>query len=134
MKKFVPPSIHVVEHVGPLNNAQFAAMSDSELEAYLRENGYWEKKKLYRANHNYALREIAGEHVLVPTGDLPGDRMITLNRSCAFLWQQLQEQKTIGDLIFAARQRFADPNGELEKHIQEFVEYRVQTGHIWEVK
>lgn len=134
MKKYVSPAVHVIEHVGPLDNAQIAALSDSELEAYLLENGYRERCKLFRVNANYVLREIAGEHVLVPTGDLPGNVMITMNKPCAFLWEQMQEPKTIGDLIFAARQRFEDPSGELEKHIREFIEYRVKTGHIWEVE
>lgn len=134
MKKYESPSVHVIEHVGPLDNAQIAALSDSELEAYLKENGYRERSRLFRVNENYVLREVAGEHVLVPTGDLPGNVMITMNRPCAFLWEQMQEPKTVGDLIFAAKEIYDDPQGELEKHIREFVEYRVQTGHIWEVK
>lgn len=121
-------------HVGPLDNGQIAALSDAELEAYLREHGYWAQKQLYQANGNYILREVAGEHVLIPTGDLPGNVMITMNATCAFLWKLLQEPRTIGDLIFAAKEAYDDPQGELDKHIREFVEYRVQTGHIWEVK
>ena len=134
MRKYVSPSVHVIEHVGPLDNAQIAALSDSELEAYLKENGYRERSRLFCVNENYVLREVAGEYVLVPTGDLPGNVMITMNRPCAFLWEQMKEPKTVGDLIFAAKQRFDNPTGELEAHIREFVEYRVQTGHIWEVK
>ena len=89
MKEYVSPSVHVIEHVGPLDNAQIAALSDSELEAYLKENGYRERRRLFRVNENYVLREVAGEHVLVPTGDLPGNVMITMNRPCAFLWEQM---------------------------------------------
>lgn len=134
MMKYESPTVHVTQHVGPLDNAQIAVLSDAELENYLREHGYWEKKKLYRANGNYVLREIAGEHVLIPTGDLPGNVMITMNGTCAFLWKQMQEPKTVGDLILAAKEKYDDPQGELEKHVREFVEYRVKTGHIWEVK
>ena len=134
MSKYESPVFHETEHVGPLENDQIAQLSDAELETYLRENGFLKQKKLYRVNGNYVLREVAGEHMLVPTGDLPGNVMITLNPSCAFLWQQLQEPKTIGDLIVAAKERFDDPTGEMEAHIKEFVEYRVQTGHVWEVK
>lgn len=133
MKKYESPSVHVTEHIGPLDNAQIAALSDAELEAYLKEHGYWEKKKLYRANGSYVLREIAGEHVLIPTGDLPGNVMITMNKTCAFLWKQMQEPKTVGDLILAAKEKYDDPQGELEAHIREFVDDKVQTGHIWEV-
>ena len=134
MKEYVSPAVHIIEHIGPLDNEQIAALSDSELEAYLKENGYRERSRLFRVNENYVLREVAGEYVLVPTGDLPGNVMITMNRPCAFLWEQMKEPKTVGDLIFAAKQRFDDPTGELEAHIREFVEYRVNTGHIWEVE
>lgn len=134
MKEYVSPAVHIIEHIGPLDNEQIAALSDSELEAYLLEYSDLAHSRLFRVNDRYILREIAGEHVLVPTGDLPGNVMITMNKTCAFLWEQLQEPKTIGDLIFAAKQRFDDPSGELEKHIREFIEYRVKTGHIWEVK
>ena len=109
-------------------------ISDSELEAYLLEYSDLAHSRLFRVNDRYILREIAGEHVLVPTGDLPGNVMITMNKSCTFLWQQMQEPKTVGDLIVAAKQRFDDPGGELESQIREFIEYRVKTGHIWEVE
>ena len=130
MKKFAPPEVHAVCIGGGLSGDQLAALSDEALAAYLKENGWQEAKRRYRASEKYILREIAGEFVLVPTGDGPGNAMITLNKTCAFLWQQLQQEKTIGDLILASRRRFADPNGGLEADIKEFVEYRVKTGHI----
>ena len=91
-------------------------------------------EKRYRANGNYVYRKIAGEGVLIPSGDLPGNVMVTVNETCGFLWAQLQEPKTVGDLIAAARAAYDDPNHELEAQIREFVEDRVKTGHIWEVK
>ena len=36
-------------------------------------------EKRYRANGNYVYREIAGEGVLIPSGDLPGNVMVTVN-------------------------------------------------------
>lgn len=91
-------------------------------------------EKRYRANGNYVYRKIAGEGVLIPSGDLPGNVMVTLSETCAFLWEQLQEPRTIGDLIAAAKAAYDDPKHELEAQIREFVEDRVKTGHIWEVK
>ena len=91
-------------------------------------------EKRYRANGNYVYREIAGEGVLIPSGDLPGNVMVTVNETCGFLWAQLQEPKTIGDLIAAAKAAYDDPNHELEAQIREFVQDRVKTGHIWEVE
>ena len=91
-------------------------------------------EKRYRANGNYVYREIAGEGVLVPSGDLPGNVMVTLSETCAFLWAQLQEPKTIGDLIAAAHAAYDDPKHELEAQIRASVQARVKTGHIWEVE
>ena len=91
-------------------------------------------EKRYRANGNYVYREIAGEGVLIPSGDLPGNVMVTVNETGGFLWEQLQEPRTIGDLIAAAKAAYDDPSHELEAQIREFVEDRVKTGHIWEVR
>ena len=134
MKEYTSSSFQIIGHVAPLNDAQLAEMSREEFEADLLKRGNREREKRYQANTHYILREITGEYVLVPSGNLPGNMMATMNRSCAFLWRLLQEPKTTGDLISAAKQQFDDPAGELEQHILEFIEYRVKTGHIWEVK
>lgn len=89
-------------------------------------------EKRYRANGNYVYREIAGEGVLIPSGDLPGNVMVTLNETGAFLWAQLQEPKTMEELIAAAREAYDDPNGEMEAQIRDFVSEKLKTGHIWE--
>lgn len=133
MRTYEKPCFHLTEHIGPLDNEQIAALSDAELEAYLSNNGFRESVKLYRANGNYVYRKIAGEGVLVPSGDLPGNVMVTVNGTGGFLWEQLQEPKTIGELIAAAKAAYDDPNHELEAQIREFVQDRVKTGHIWEV-
>ena len=91
-------------------------------------------EKRYRANGNYVYRKIAGEGVLIPSGDLPGNVMVTLNASGAFLWEQLQQPRTMDELIAAARAVYDDPNHELEAQIRAFVEDRVKTGQIWEVE
>ena len=134
MRKYEKPCFHPTDHIGPLGNEQIAALSSAEPEAHLSENGYRESTKLYRANGNYVYRKIAGEGVLIPSGDLPGNVMVTVSETCGFLWAQLQEPKTIGDLIAAAKAAYDDPNHELEAQIREFVEDRVKTGHIWEVR
>lgn len=42
---FVAPELTVLPHIGPLTNAEIAALPDDALETYLRENGYFEAKK-----------------------------------------------------------------------------------------
>ena len=87
----------------------------------------------YRVNGHYVYREIAGEGVLVPAGDLPGNVMVTLNETGAFLWRALQEPQTMESLIERARAAYDDPQGELDAQIRAFVEESIQTGHIVEV-
>lgn len=134
MTKYESPSFHLVELSGPLDCREIAALPDAELEAYLTEHGYEKNKRLYRANGNYVCRRIAGEAMLVPVGDVPGNVMLALSDTCCFLWEQLQEPKTVADLIAAARSEYDDPEHTLEAQVREFVEDCIKTGHIWEVK
>ncbi len=51
----------------------------------------------------FTLREIAGDYIVVPTGDnyLDFGAVISLNESGAFLWNQLLEEKNSNDLSAA---------------------------------
>lgn len=97
----------------------------------LENNG---QDRRYRANGNYVYRKIAGEGLLIPSGDLPGNVMVTMNETGGFLWEQLQKPKTVDELIAAAQAAYDDPSHELEGQIRAFVEERVKIGHIWEVR
>lgn len=50
----------------------------------------------------FILREVAGEQVVIPTGDaLDLNMMITLNESGAFLWKQLEQENTEDGMVSA---------------------------------
>ena len=50
----------------------------------------------------YILREIAGEYVVIPSGeDLDLNLMITLNETGSFLWQKLTDGATEEELVQA---------------------------------
>ncbi|MBQ2833310.1 MAG: PqqD family protein [Clostridia bacterium] len=98
------------------------------------EKGHKEDGKHYQASKDYILREIADESMLIPSGDLPGNKLIMLNDSGAFLWKALQTPKTMEDVINMARESYEDPDGMLEAHIQDFLKEKMSTGHIWEVE
>lgn len=100
----------------------------------MRENGFFEAKRRYQANEEYVYRQIAGEGVLVPGGRLAGNAMIMLNATCAFLWNQLSEPKTIDELIKAAKAAYDDPQGDIETHIWAFVKEAMENGYIKEVE
>ena len=54
-----------------------------------------------RLKDGFLLRKVAGEYVVVPTGDSMVDfkAMISLNETGAFLWEQLTSDKTEQQLV-----------------------------------
>ncbi len=54
----------------------------------------------YIANSDYVLREIAGEFMLIPTGNLSmtTNGVVTISESAAFLWKKMDEGKTLSQL------------------------------------
>ena len=55
-----------------------------------------EREIKYIANKDYVLREIMGEYMLIPTGELSMKYkdVMTVSESVAYLWQKLEEEKT----------------------------------------
>lgn len=56
-----------------------------------------------RASEDFVLREIAGEHILIPIG-AAAERLyglVSLNETGLFLWQLLREEQTESTLLHA---------------------------------
>lgn len=71
----------------------------------------------------YIIGSIGGENVVLPSGDnLDLRRMITLNDSAKFLWEQLQEDMSEEDLLQAVLSTYEDVDQEeVKKYISDFV-------------
>ena len=56
-----------------------------------------------KIKEGFVLRQIGGNHIVVPIGSQTIDFrcIITLNETGAFLWQQLQQERTAEDLVAA---------------------------------
>ena len=76
-----------------------------------------------KLSENFVLKNIAGENVVLPSGDdLDLSVMISLNDTAKFLWEQLQEDKTEEDLLQAVIANYEDVDQEeAKKFISEFV-------------
>ncbi|MBU0609115.1 MAG: PqqD family protein [Armatimonadetes bacterium] len=61
-----------------------------------------------KVKDGFLLREIAGEHIVVPIGervvDLNG--LLTLNATARVLWEELATEQTEDDLVEALTERF----------------------------
>ena len=71
----------------------------------------------------FVLRTIAGETVVVPSGDeLDLSFMITLNETGAFLWKRLEEETTQEQLVQAVLAEYDITAEDADRYISKFVE------------
>lgn len=72
----------------------------------------------------FVLKNIAGTNVVVPLGDntVSFKAIITLNETGAFLWQQLETEKTPDDLLKAMLSEYAVDEATAKADILEFVD------------
>lgn len=71
----------------------------------------------------YIMREVAGNHVVVPTGQasLDFNGMITLNKTSAFLWKELADDKNESQLLAALLETFDVEEVIAREDISEFL-------------
>ena len=62
-----------------------------------------------KVNDQVILREIAGEYILLPVGELANTfrGIMSLNGSGLLLWKKLQQDCTEAELIAAVKEKFA---------------------------
>ena len=71
---------------------------------------------------DFILREVAGETVVIPTGDaLDLNMMITLNETGAFLWKQLSEETTEDAVVAALLSEYDVDEEAARTHVAAFV-------------
>lgn len=81
------------------------------------------QSKRYKANPDFLLREIGGEAVLVPLGDVGvfENTMLSLNETCAFLWKAFQSPKTAQEVIDEAKEAYEGDAAEIEQGVLGFI-------------
>ena len=82
-----------------------------------------ERNALYLVRPGYVVREVAGEFLLIPVTaqeDRPG-QMAVMNETGKFLWEQLQEEKTMEQLLAAMTEEYEVSRGEARGDIEEFL-------------
>lgn len=109
-------------------------LSGSETQEHLPEGTDKGDVRMFKANPDFLLREVAGEAVLVPVGEagIFENSVISLNETCSFLWKLFQEPRTVEDVIAEARKEYSDPDGEMEQGIKDFIREYLQYGLLKE--
>lgn len=93
-----------------------------------------QQKTEYSANPNYVIRKVTDQYLLVAVGDteVMQNKLMTLNETGRFIWDNLQDFLTIEELTARAKEQFIDKNGALEQEIYSFVKTLVKIGLIEE--
>ena len=84
----------------------------------------------YRANPNYLIRKVTDQYLLVAVGssEVMQNKLMTLNETGRFIWDNLQDFLTIEELAARANKQFIDKNGTLKQEIYSFVKSLVKLG------
>lgn len=78
--------------------------------------------KIYSVKSGYVFREIAGEFLVVPVTPDDGVKgMMILNPVSALLWQMLQSEKTVDELIKGVTSEFDVADDEARADILDFL-------------
>ncbi len=76
-----------------------------------------------KIKNGYILREVAGNHVVVPTGNTSVDfsGVITLNDTGAYLWKLLGKEKTEQELLFGMLEEYEIDEATAKADLSEFL-------------
>lgn len=79
----------------------------------------------------FILREVAGEIVVVPSGDtLDLNMMITLNSTAAFLWKLIDKGANEDELVSALLEEYELSKEDAKIHIKKFGETLNEHGFL----
>ena len=98
-----------------------SSLSDAELKISMEQNGY-HFSKTYQANENFIYRKIADSDVLISVGENIADfnGYVQLNESAAFLWNELQQPKTMDQLEQALQKKY---DLSYEKTVEDVIDF-----------
>ena len=86
------------------------------------------ENKKYSIKQGYVVREIAGEFIAVPVDSSCGTNIIILNPVSKLLWEELQKDVTLTELVDKVTSSFDVSREEAEKDTKEFLFELLQLG------
>ena len=84
-----------------------------------------------KLKEGFLLRQIAGEIVVLPTGnELDLNMMITLNETGKFLWERLEKGAQEQELVAALLEEYEVDETAANKHVADFLEKLNEFGFL----
>ena len=76
-----------------------------------------------KVNSDFVMRNIAGENILVPTGEAAEkfNGMITMNEVAAFMWQNIDEVESKEDLVKIVLNEFEVDEETATRDVENFI-------------
>ena len=86
--------------------------------------------RIMRIKKEYVLREIAGDYIIIPVGAtvLEFNGLITVNEVGVTLWEMLQEEVTMEDLVQGVLNEYDVQEEDAREDIQEFLNELIKGG------
>lgn len=75
-----------------------------------------------KIKEGFILRQVAGDTVVLPSGDMDINAMITLNETGTFLWQKLEQETTVDELVAAVLAEYETDEATARTAVEGFVE------------
>jgi hypothetical protein len=90
--------------------------------------------KFMRVGKEFMLREIAGDYIIIPTGEtsLEFHGLITVNEVGVFLWNMLQNDVTIEEMVAGVLEEYDVEEEVAKEDIQEFLNALIEGGILTE--
>lgn len=84
-----------------------------------------------KLKEGFILQEVAGETVVLPTGDsLDVNMMITLNSTARFLWERMEQETTKDALVDALLAEYGIDRGTAQLCVDNFIEKLVENDFL----
>lgn len=85
---------------------------------------------MMKISSSYLMRQIAGEHIIVPTGEaaVEFNGLITVNEIGAFLWKKLQGEATEEELLQAVLEEYDTDEATARADIRAFLQKLEENG------
>jgi hypothetical protein len=76
-----------------------------------------------KIKEGYVLREVVGQHIVVPTGEaaLNFNGVINLNTTGKFLWEKLQEERSFAELVQEVVDKYEVERETAARDVEEFI-------------
>jgi len=76
-----------------------------------------------KLKNDFTLREIAGDYIVIPTGEnyLDFGAVVSLNESGAFLWKQLEDERSFEELCDMLMQEYGIDAELAETDVADFI-------------